>query len=220
MGATYARAWHAVTAVVAIAALVLQLVLVLQGGRVLDEVDPPSTGMRLYRLLAYFTIESNLLVAIAAVTLTRDPARDGRGWRVMRLAGLVAITVTAVVHFFLLRPLLDLDGLDWLSDKTLHMVVPALAVVGWLLFGPRPRITPRVVVLALLFPILWTAWTMVFGAVDGWYPYPFLDPAEDGWAAVVVAVIGITAFFLLLFAAYAFADRRMPPAPQPDSVAP
>jgi len=207
---SYARTWHAVTAVVAIAALVLQLVLVLQGGRVLDEVDPPGTGMRLYRLLAYFTIESNLLVAIAAVTLARDPARDGPTWRVLRLAGLVAITVTAVVHFFLLRPLLDLDGLDWLSDKMLHMVVPALAIVGWLLFGPRPRITLRSVALALLFPLLWTAWTMVFGAVDGWYPYPFLDPDEEGWGAVVVAIAGITAFFLVLFGAYAYADRRLP----------
>ena len=68
----------------------------------------------------------------------------------------------------------------------------------------------RSVALALLFPLLWTAWTMVFGAVDGWYPYPFLDPDEEGWGAVVVAIAGITAFFLVLFGAYAYADRRLP----------
>lgn len=220
MTPSYARTWHALTAVVAIAALVLQLVLILQGGRVLEEVDPPSAEMRLYRYFAYFTVESNLLVAVSAVLLAFDPARDGRGWRVLRLAGMVAITVTAVVHFFLLRPLLDLDGLDWLADKSLHMVVPALAIVGWLGWGPRPRVTGRVVVLALLFPIAWTAWTMLFGAVDGWYPYPFLDPDEKGWAAVSVALVGITAFFLVVFAAFAYADRRMPAAPYPDSVVP
>lgn len=210
MSTSYARPWHALTAVVAIAALVLQLVLVLQGGTVLDETDPPGTGVRVYRFFAYFTVESNLLVAAAAVTLAADPARDGRGWRVTRLAGLVAITVTAVVHFFLLRPLIDLDGLDWVADRSLHMVVPVLALAGWIGWGPRPRITGWVVGLALLFPILWTAWTMVFGAVDGWYPYPFLDPDEKGWGAVVVAIAGITAFFLLLFGAYAYADRRLP----------
>ncbi|GAA4726976.1 Pr6Pr family membrane protein [Nocardioides endophyticus] len=218
MTPSYARSWHALTALVAIAALVLQLVLLLHGGQVLDEVDPPSTGIRVYRFFVYFTVESNLLVAIAAVTLALDPTHDGRGWRVLRLAGTVAITVTAVVHFFLLRPLLDLDGLDWLADKSLHMVVPALAIIGWLAWGPRPRVTRRVVVLALLFPIVWTAWTMLFGAVDGWYPYPFLDPDEKGWAAVSVALVGITAFFLLVFAAYAYADRRMPVAPHPDNV--
>ena len=41
-----ARAWHALTAIVAIGALVFQLVLVIQGGRVLDETEPArwSTG--------------------------------------------------------------------------------------------------------------------------------------------------------------------------------
>ena len=34
---TWARRWHALTALVAIGAVVLQLVLVIQGGRVLDE---------------------------------------------------------------------------------------------------------------------------------------------------------------------------------------
>ena len=98
------------------------------------------------------------------------------------------------------------------------MVVPLLAIVGWIGWGPRPRVSGRVVALALLFPIVWSAWTMLFGAVDGWYPYPFLDPAEDGWGAVVVALAGITVFFLLLFGAVAYADRRLPPAPRTATV--
>ena len=220
MTPSYARTWHALTALVAIAALVLQLALLLQGGEVLDAVTQPVSGESIYHFFAYFTVESNLLVAAAALTLAIDPRRDGRGWRVLRLAGTVAITVTAVVHFYLLRPLLDLDGLDWIADKSLHLVVPLLAVVGWLVWGPRPRVTGRVVALALVFPIAWTAWTMLFGAVDSWYPYPFLDPDEDGWGAVVVAVVGITAFFLLLFGGYSYADRRMPAAPRPDNVVP
>lgn len=210
---TTARRWHVVTAVVAVAALVLQLVLVAIGNPVLDEVEPPGLAMRLYRFVAYFTIESNLLVAVAAVALARDPARDGTAFRVVRLAGTVGITITAVVHFVLLRPLLDLGGLDYLADKLLHMVVPALAVVGWLVFGPRPRVTARVVRLALLFPVGWAAWTLAFGAVDGWYPYPFLDPDEKGWPAVLVAVVGITVLFLALFAAAARYDRRTPTRP-------
>ena len=47
----------------------------------------------------------------------------------LRLAALVGITITAVVHFVLLRPLLDLDGLDLLADALLHRVVPVLAVM-------------------------------------------------------------------------------------------
>ena len=36
------------------------------------------------------------------------------------------------VHGFLPRPLLDLAGLSYLCDALLHMMVPAVAVVGWL----------------------------------------------------------------------------------------
>ncbi|WP_309648504.1 Pr6Pr family membrane protein [Nocardioides sp.] len=209
-----AQRWHALTAAVAVTALVLQLVLIVIGNPVLDEVEPPGLAMRVYRFFAYFTIQSNLLVAVAAVTLARDPARDGPTWRVVRLAGIVGIAITAVVHFFLLRPLLDLEGWDWAADKLLHMVVPALAVVGWLAVGPRPRVTSRVVWLALLFPLTWAAWTLSFGAFDGWYPYPFLDPDEEGWAAVLVAVVGITGMFLAFFGAAAWWDRRSPARPE------
>ena len=126
-----ARAWHALTAAVAVVAVVLQLMLVVKGGRVLDESGaPPGLEVRLGRLVSYFTIQSNLLVAVTTAQLARDPARDGSGWRVLRVAGVVGITVTGVVHFLLLRPLLDLDGADYAADKLLHMVVPVLAVLG------------------------------------------------------------------------------------------
>ena len=111
-------------------ALVLQLVLVIIGNPVLDQVEPPGPAVRLYRFFAYFTIQSNLLVAIAATSLARDPDRDGAAWRVLRLAGVVGITVTGIVHFLLLRPLLDLHGWDYAADKLLHLAVPVLAVVG------------------------------------------------------------------------------------------
>jgi hypothetical protein len=209
-----ARAWHAATAVVAIAALVLQLVLVIQGGRVLDETDQPGLAVRLARFVAYFTVQSNLLVAVTTLQLARDPGRDGRAWRAFRLAGVIGITVTGVVHFLLLRPLLDLDGADYLADKLLHMAVPVLAVLGWALFGPRPRIDAPAVRLALCWPLVWLAATLVVGRVSGWYPYPFLDHREDdGVTGVVVSSIGITVFFLLLLWAASLWDRRAKVAP-------
>lgn len=209
-----ARAWHAVTAVVAIAAVVLQLVLVIQGGRVLDETEQPALGVRLARFVAYFTVQSNVLVALTAVQLARDPARDGNAWRAVRLAAVIGITVTGVVHFLLLRPLLDLDGADYVADKLLHMAVPVLAVAGWATFGPRPRIDARAVRFALCWPLVWLGLTLLVGGSTGWYPYPFLDHREDeGVAGVVTSSIGITGFFLLLFWLAHLYDRRAKVAP-------
>jgi len=209
-----ARTAHLVVAVVAWSALVLQLVLVLTGEAVLVDEDPPGLAARLYRFLAYFTVQSNLLVAVTSTALARRPALDSPGWRVARLAGIVGITVTGVVHFVLLRPLLDLDGASWVADKLLHMVVPVLAVAAWAWAGPRPRAGLREAAYALAWPVAWLVWTLAVGQVDGWVPYPFLDADEEGWAAVGVACAGITILFLLLFGLYAWLDRRLRPAPR------
>jgi hypothetical protein len=209
-----ARSVHLVVAVVAWFALVFQLVLVLQGSAVLVEDDPPGMGERTYRYFAYFTIQSNLLVAVSSTVLARNPVDDRPAWRVIRLAGVVGITVTGLVHFVLLRPLLHLDGADWVADKLLHMVVPVLAVAVWAWAGPRPRIVGREAAYALAWPLAWLCWTLVIGQVDGWVPYPFLDAGDDGWGAVGIACAGVTILFLLLFALYAWLDRRLRPAPR------
>ncbi len=208
-----ARTVHAVTAVVAIAALVLQTVLVVSGDAVLAEQEVPPLLTRLGRLASYFTIQSNLLVAVTAVQLARDPLRDGRWWRPVRAAALVGITVTGLVHFTLLRPLLDLHGASWAADKLLHMVVPVLAVVGWLLAGPRPRAPWRDALTALAWPVAWLVWTLVVGAVSGWYPDPFLDVGAKGAGSVAVTCVGVTLLFLALAGVLSWLDRRMPPAP-------
>jgi hypothetical protein len=188
---------------------------VIRGGRVLDETEQPGLGIRLGRLVSYFTIQSNLLVAIVTAQLARDPLRDGPAWRVLRLAAVAGITLTGVVHFLLLRPLLDLDGADWVADKLLHMVVPVLAVVGWALFGPRPRIERREIRLTLIWPLAWLAWTLAIGGTTGWYPYPFLDHREEhGTIGVVVTSVAITVFFVLLLALARYVDQRAQPAPQ------
>lgn len=208
-----ARRVHVVVAAVAWFAVAFQLLLVVTGDPVLVEDDPPGMVARLYRFFAYFTIQSNLLVAVTSTVLARDPLLGRRGWRVARVAGLVGITVTGLVHFFLLRPLLDLEGASWAADKLLHMVVPVLALAAWAWAGPRPRITARTSAYALAWPVVWVVWTLVVGRVDGWVPYPFLDADEEGWGAVAGACAGITVLFLVLFVVFGCLDRRLPAAP-------
>lgn len=199
------------------ATLVLQTVLVISGESVLDETAVPPLGTRLVRLVSYFTIQANLLVAVVTAGLALDPRRDGSGWRVLRLDAVAGIAVTGVVHWFLLRPLLDLDGASALADRLLHLVVPVLAVAGWLLFGPRPRITRATVLRALIWPVGWLVYTVLVGAVTGWYPYPFLDVGELGYGPVAAVSAGVTALLLVVFLLARAADHALPAAP---SVAP
>lgn len=207
-----ARLWHGATWAVAVFALVTQAILVISGGSVLAEENPPALLERIVRLIGYFTIQSNLLVAISAFSLVRDPARDGPLWRVVRLAGVVGIAVTGIVHWFLLRPLLDLRGWAYVCDLLLHIVVPVLAVVGWLIFGPRPRVSLGTILLMLIWPAAWVAYTLVRGALTAFYPYPFLNVAELGGAAVASACLGVLGLILGAALLAWLVDRRVPVA--------
>ena len=209
-----ARAWHLLTASVTAAALVLQLVLVIEGGRVLEEAHPPSMTLRLLRFVAYFTIQSSILVLLSTAVLARDPAYDGPRWRVLRTAAMTGITVTGLVHWFLLRPLLHLHGADYVADKLLHLVVPILALIGWLAFGPRPRLSWTSSLRATAWPLAWLLVVLGQGGATGWYPYPFLDHREHGWDHVAVVCAGIfVLWFTLLYGEHAY-DRRAARVPR------
>ena len=59
---------------------------------------------------------------------------------------------------------------------------------------------------------------MVRGALTGWYPYPFLDPADGGYGPVAVTVAAILAFGVLLCVLVAVVgdalrSRRLVPMP-------
>ena len=50
----------------------------------------------------------------------------------------------------------------------------------------------------LVFPLVWVVLTLARGALDNWYPYPFLDPDNGGYRSVAYHVIAILAGFLVI----------------------
>ncbi|WP_083459793.1 Pr6Pr family membrane protein [Jiangella muralis] len=206
-----ARWWHVVTLLVIVASLITQLVLVFQGTNVLveDGTVPPSRAMRLVNYPSYFTVQSNILLGIGAAILVVRPDADGRAFRVLRLAGLIGIAVTGVVYVTLLRGEVSLDGAAVLTNIGFHYLSPLLGVIGWLLFGPWPRIEPRTIVLSLSWPVAWLIYTLIRGDVVDWYPYPFIDVAELGYGRTLLNAAGITVVFLAVGWLFAFGDRRL-----------
>lgn len=208
-----ARAFHLLTFLVAAAAIVLQLVLVIQGHKVLDETNRPDLGTRLIRFGSYLTIWSNVLVAWSALTLALGTDRDTRVWRALRLNAVVICFGGGIVHFFFLRPLLDLDGADLVADKLLHVVVPLLGVIGWLVFGPRGRASGDDLLPFLRLPVFWLVYTLVRGHFVGWYPYPFIDVDEHGYGIVLVNSLGVSVLMFGLAYGAVKLDQRLTRSP-------
>ena len=106
--------------------------------------------------------------------------------------------------------MLTLEGLNAVADTLLRVVAPVMAVVGWLVAGPRPRVDRPSALKVLLWPVAWLGSILLIGARSGWYPYPFLDPSTDGWSSVAVAAAGIAVAFVVMLALVGAADRRRP----------
>lgn len=200
-----ARAWNTTTALVAGTGIVMEVVAAL--------VDDPgiagSMTERLVRLFSYFTILSNVLVCVVAALLAVRPDRDGRLFRVARLDALLCIAVTGIVYNTLLVGLVDLTAAGVVSNALLHVVSPLLVVVGWVLFGPRPRVDRSTIWWSAVAPLGWILYTFARGAVVGWYPYPFLDVSQNGYVSSIVSTLLVAVVFLLLAAVAGGLDQRM-----------
>ena len=213
------RAWHALIALLVIVGLILQFwiagdVASRPPGHAVGTLAGTELTGRVVRVLSFFTIQSNILAGIVSAQLARNPAQDGQVWRVVRLAALFGITVTGIVYATVLAAMHEPHGWrETTSNAIFHYVVPIAMVFGWLVLGPRPRITSAVVAWSLSWPVLWFAYTLVRGEVSGWYPYPFTDVATQGYGRVVVNAVAVTAVLAAVCAAYAWLDRRLPPQP-------
>jgi hypothetical protein len=214
------RAWHAVIALAVAAAFVVQLVIAADvsptpAGHAVGTLAGASMAVRMLRVVSFFTIQSNLLCAVVSAQLALDPRRDGRAWRAVRLAGLFGITVTGIVYSTVLARVHEPHGWQEISTNTVfHYVVPIMMVLGWLGFGPRPRITGRVIGEALAWPVLYFGYILCFGAISGWYPYPFLDVTTHGYGRVLVNAVLVTVVFGALAGLFAWGDRALPRAPR------
>ena len=211
-GARAARTWHVVTSAVAVASIAVELVMVANGHNPLLATDIPPAPTRVVRFFSYFTIQSNLLVAITSAMLALRPRRDGTLFRVLRLDALFGITVTLVTYTVLLAPQHDPNGINAWTNAGLHYVTPAMAILGWLAFGPRPRIDEATLLLALIWPALYIAYTIWHGEVTDWYPYPFIDVARLGYATTLRNGLGMIMVMAGVGAMYRIGDHRLPKA--------
>ncbi|MFB2582261.1 Pr6Pr family membrane protein [Herbiconiux sp. P15] len=172
----------------------------------------PDVPHFLVNFFSYFTILSNALAALALLvgayysfTVRRDPA-----WYNLALAAIVTyMATTGVVYNLLLRGIaLDQGSTVPWSNEVLHLVAPIYIVVVWILTPGKSPLKWSAVGSIVVFPLVWVVYTMIRGPLVGWYPYPFLNPAQPGgYGAVAVYVIAIAGFIGIMACAVVALSR-------------
>jgi len=207
-----ARMFFAATAAVVFAGLILQVVL----SATADSGSFGSPKGRVFNFFCFFTVQSNFVVAITSALLAVNLTRPTTMFRVFRLVGVIAIAVTGVVFYVALKGLHELTGWDALADFLLHTASPILSTLGWIVFGPRRQLSWKVIRLAALPPFAWLVFTLTRGTfvqdVNGrdYYPYPFMNVQEHGYAVVLVNCAVVVALFFGLCAGALALDGKLP----------
>jgi len=150
------------------------------------------------RFLSFFTLLSNVLVALAMTLPWLAPdTRLGRFFLApgVRTAILVYIVIVAAIYHLLLRKLWDPQGWELVADTIEHIVAPTLYFIDWFLFVPKGTLKFRSAFVWLVFPMAYAVYTVIHGALTGFYPYPFIDESELGYDKMLLNMTGLTVAF-------------------------
>ncbi|MEU0334856.1 Pr6Pr family membrane protein [Streptomyces sp. NPDC006193] len=169
------------------------------------------------RALGYFSVQADLLLAVVMLLSAR------RAWRARRPlpsavtgAALLYAVITALVYHLLLAhttPPFSMTGTTtpperwharWAALQLLHTVIPAAALLDWLLLTPAARLHLRQTATWLLYPLAYLVFCFIRAAFlapsdPSRYLYPFLDVTAHGYRSTLADAL------LLGLAMYALA---------------
>lgn len=169
------------------------------------------------RVFTYFTIQSNVLLAVVFVLAALHAWTGRRPLPPLVTGGtLLFISITGIVYHAVLAnssSAFSMSGANgfatsspwWdVANHLVHTVTPLAALLDWLLLTRPGGLRPRHAALWLLYPLAYLAFALTRGALlspdaEARYPYPFLDVDLHGY----LGVLGNAAIFGVAFCALA-----------------
>jgi hypothetical protein len=178
------------------------LILVILNGLYLSFFKPLNPGEGLPPI-AYFTIQSNILVVLALLYFIFNP-EPGRLKAIIRGSVLLSILATGLIFHILLVPALPeyfADGLAFRHHIT-HTIAPIGFLFDWLIFDRSGQMRYTDIRYWPIYPFLYWLGSVIQGSFTGMYPYFFFDVQAIGigsailWLLALITVFGL--FGLLL----------------------
>lgn len=157
--------------------------------------------------LAYFTVLTNLFVALSAtLPLVAGATPPGRFFARPEVLGcaITSIVMVGAGYHVLLRNAWNPQGLQLIADYLLHYVVPLCALAYWVVFAPRTRLGALAPLAWCIYPVGYFIYALIRGELTGMYPYYFIDVTKLGFAKVLANSVAMLVAFLLVGMALRF----------------
>ena len=155
-----------------------------------------ASTFSLANYFSYFTVLSNVAtVLVLMIGGLIDPRSSG--WQLVRGAVTLYMVITGIIYAVLLANI-DVGVADPWTNNVVHRIMPVVLLLDWILAPPRRRISESRSLMWLLFPLMYGIYTLVRGPIVDWYPYPFLDPREQGYIALAIGLVVLSVAFALM----------------------
>lgn len=163
-----------------------------------------SKGMTVFetllRFFSYFTILTNILVALSFTTCLIAPlSAAGNFFSKPKIKSAITlyIGIVGIVYSLVLRQLWNPAGLQLIADVLLHDVMPLLCILYWLFFVPKGVLHWRDAFSWLIYPIAYLPWILIIGLIIKLYPYPFVDVTLIGYPRTLLNTLFFAVGFLV-----------------------
>lgn len=206
-----ATAFMIFIAAIAWLALGFQLYILIKNAEINGLTRLEATG----RFFGYFTILTNLLVAVCLSSILLKPGSSlGRFFsRPSTIAAIALyIFIVGLVYNTILRFIWEPTGLQKWVDEALHVIIPLLFVILWLLFVPKGSLKWRHPFRWLIYPAIYLAYALLRGALSGFYAYPFINVKESGYNRVLLNSAGLMLVFIIIGFLFVGIDKLMSPS--------
>lgn len=156
-------------------------------------VDPATQVVRFF---SYFTILTNLIVAVYSTSLGFFPKKT-IGVFCAKSTTSTAVTLyillVGLVYNLVLRGIWQPQGMARVVDEVLHSIVPFLVLCYWWRIPDKRLLKWKDILGWLTYPFIYLLYTLVHGAVSGFYPYPFVDVRVLGLTKVLInsCIVGL-----------------------------
>ena len=171
-----------------------------------------SLTLMIWVLAAYFTVLTNLIVAVSFGAMLATSRVFSAGWQ----GGLLLwIGTVGLIYHTVLAGIWDPQGLGWWADQGLHTAVPVLVGVWWLGFAPKSPLDVWHPLRWAGVPLLYCLYALVRGQMTATYPYPFIDMGLLGPGRTAMNVVLLAVGFVLAGYGLVFLARILPAQASP-----
>jgi len=155
----------------------------------------------LVRYVAYFTVLTNIFVALVTVLPILCPRSKLGLWfskPIVMGCAVTAILFVALAYHFLLRHVWHPEGLQLIANYVLHYVTPASLVAYWLAFPPKQVLSRLAPIRWAIYPLAYFSYVLVRGLLGDTYPYYFIDVSVIGYGQTIINALALCLVYMIL----------------------